>query len=482
MLFWIIAAMLTLLTLGLLLPPLLWPGREEAMADATDLDIYRDQMRELERDIERGVIAGDEAERARTEIARRLLAADKAGPRATGTAPMALTRGAAVVAALGVLGLTGWLYWTHGSPGAEDQPRAARLAEADALRRDRPGQLELEAQVTEYFSAPIQVAPDELELIEQLRQVVPENPDDLRGWQLLAVFEARMQDYDAAAAAQARVIALKGADATDEDRFSLAANLFIAANGAVSPDLAAIIADLAPGREDQVALYRALARAAREVGHFIAATRAQERALAAMGEDGRRTEDLVRLLDYMVAATDGTISPEAETIAARVLQEDPENIPAMFYMGKLYADIGRYDQAFRAWRRVLEEGDPDTFYVTYARQVIGDVAWMAGVDYEPPQGAAPPRGPSAEDMAAAAEMSAEDRAAMIEGMVANLSNRLATEGGPAPDWAQLINALGVLGRTDEAQAIYDEALGVFAADPAALDMLREAGRSAGVAE
>ncbi|KPP88012.1 MAG: cytochrome c-type biogenesis protein CcmH [Rhodobacteraceae bacterium HLUCCA08] len=481
MLFWIIAALLTLLTLGLILPPLLWPGQDDGGADASDMDIYRDQLRELERDIERGVIGGDEAERARTEIARRLLAADKAGPRKATTAPAALTRGAAVVAAAAVLGLTGWLYWTNGSPGAEDMPRVARLAEADALRRDRPGQLELEAEVTEFFSAPIQISADEAGLVEELRRVVPENPDDLRGWQLLAVFEARMQDYAAAASAQARVIEMKGDEATDEDRFSLAVNLFIAANGAVSPDLAAILTDLAPGREDQVALYQALARQARSVGHFIAATRAQERALAALGED-RRTEDLVRLLDYMVAAIDGSVSPEAETIAARVLREDPDNIAAMFYMGKLYADIGRYDQAFRAWRRVVEEGDPDTFHTAYARQVIGDVAWMAGAEYDVPQAAAPTRGPTAEDMAAAAEMSEEDRVAFIEGMVANLSDRLATEGGAAPDWAQLINALGVLGRTDEARAIYDEALGVFAADPAALDMLRTAAQSAGVAE
>jgi cytochrome c-type biogenesis protein CcmH len=59
-------------------------------------------------------------------------------------------------------------------------------------------------------------------------------------------------------------------------------------------------------------------------------------------------------------------------------------------------------------------------------------------------------------------MAPEDRAAMIEGMVAGLADRLATEGGPPEDWARLITAFGVLGRREQAQAVYDEALTVFA--------------------
>ncbi len=60
--------------------------------------------------------------------------------------------------------------------------------------------------------------------------------------------------------------------------------------------------------------------------------------------------------------------------------------------------------------------------------------------------------------------------------------RLADEGGPAEDWARLINALGVLGETDRAVAIYAEAQTAFAADAADLALIDDAAERAGIAE
>ena len=77
-------------------------------------------------------------------------------------------------------------------------------------------------------------------------------------------------------------------------------------------------------------------------------------------------------------------------------------------------------------------------------------------------------------------MSEADRMDMIRGMVAQLSDRLATEGGPPAEWARLIRALGVLGDSDQAKAIYDNALDVFAQDSAGLDEIAAAARQAGV--
>jgi cytochrome c-type biogenesis protein CcmH len=70
---------------------------------------------------------------------------------------------------------------------------------------------------------------------------------------------------------------------------------------------------------------------------------------------------------------------------------------------------------------------------------------------------------------------------MIEGMVAGLSARLADEGGPPEDWARLIRSLGVLGRVEQATAIWTEAREVFAADPAAMELLADTARDAGLA-
>ena len=79
-------------------------------------------------------------------------------------------------------------------------------------------------------------------------------------------------------------------------------------------------------------------------------------------------------------------------------------------------------------------------------------------------------------------MSAADRMEMIGGMVAGLSDRLATDGGPPTDWARLITSLGVLGEQDQALAVFNNALEVFAGDAGALDIIRAAGSQAGVAE
>ncbi|OYW58029.1 MAG: hypothetical protein B7Z31_08665 [Rhodobacterales bacterium 12-65-15] len=103
------------------------------------------------------------------------------------------------------------------------------------------------------------------------------------------------------------------------------------------------------------------------------------------------------------------------------------------------------------------------------RERIGTVAELAGVAYDPPALAGPGEG----DIAAAAGMSPEDRQAMIEGMVAQLSDRLATEGGTVEEWEQLIRALAVLERLPEAQTIYDEAIVRFEGQPAELSFLRQ---------
>jgi cytochrome c-type biogenesis protein CcmH len=77
-------------------------------------------------------------------------------------------------------------------------------------------------------------------------------------------------------------------------------------------------------------------------------------------------------------------------------------------------------------------------------------------------------------------MSPEDRQAMIEGMVAQLSERLATEGGDVEDWNRLIRSLTVLERLPEAQAIYDEAKVRFEGRPAELSFLRLAAVESGL--
>jgi len=401
MLFWIIAALLTLaVAAGLALP---LAGRRLRAADPDRARaIYKDQLAEVDRDLARGVIDAAEAERARTEIARRLLATDRDGPARLSDAPRGLSRGAAVVAVIALVGGAFGLYRMMGSPGYADQPRAARIAMSDAMRATRPSQAEAEAQVAAIVEANRITPPPEIqETVDTLRAALAENPDDLAGWQVLTDFETRTGNLAAAAAAMGEIVRIKG--------------------------------------------------------------------------DAATTEDLVGLVDRMVFSAQGYVSPEAEAVLDRIAATEPENLAMLYYVGLLYAQTDRADRAFTLWRRVIEEGG-DSLHARLARDGIGDVAWLAGRDYTPPD----LPGPSAEQMAAAADMAPEDRDAMIRGMVAQLSDRLATEGGTAEEWARLISSLGVLGETAQAQAIWTEAQVIFADAPDDLALIRAAAEEAGL--
>ena len=78
---WLFCAALTLLVLALLLWPVLRGERDGDAADrsAYDRTVFRDQLAELERDLSRGLIGEKEAEAARNEISRRLIAAAEQG-------------------------------------------------------------------------------------------------------------------------------------------------------------------------------------------------------------------------------------------------------------------------------------------------------------------------------------------------------------------------------------------------------------------
>lgn len=404
MLFWSISLILAVITTVFLAMPL-WRGLWGSGEARTDMAIYRDQLAEVARDLERGVLSKDEAERTRTEIARRLLAADKAGYGASTTGPERTSRVLAVVVVL-VVGLGALaLYSSLGVPGYPDLPLAERLAAADEMRANRPSQLEGEAAAAALPKPDVGATEDYITMVDQLRAIVMTRPDDQQGWELLARHEASLANYAAAARAQSHLIELRGPAAS--------------------------------------------------------------------------VEDLANLADMMVAATAGEVSPEAETVLREILRRDPENLAARYYLGLLYAQTDRPDVAFRLWRVVVESGQNDVIHVQLARGQIEEAAFRAGIDdYALPS----ERGPNAAQMADAANMSEEDRTAMIEGMVAQLSARLASDGGTSDEWARLINAYGVLGQTDRARAIYQEAELVFGGSAGDLAKIREAGAAAGVAE
>ncbi len=401
--FWMVVAAVAVLVMAALILAARRNRSELRGAAEFDLTVYRDQLAEIGRDLDRGVLAAEEAQRLRTEISRRLLEADRAAEiqpvahgRASGLGFMAVI---AVLIAGSVA-----LYDRLGAPGYPDLPLKDRFAMSDELRASRPSQAEAVA-TTRPLTPRSDVDPAFLDLMDKLRATVKERPDDVNGLTLLARNEAALGNIAAAIAAQTALIAAKGGAASAEDQASLA--------------------------------------------------------------------------ELMILAAGGFVSPESEEVLMRGLALDAANGTARYYAGVMFAQIGRFDRTFVLWRGLLEEGPEDAPWIAPIRGQLPEVAMRAGVDYTLPD---PPRGPTADDIAAAADMTAEDRQAMISGMVAQLGERLANEGGPAEEWARLITSLGVLGRIDEAREVYVEAQSRFAGQSVELAGLREAAAIAGVAE
>lgn len=217
-----------------------------------------------------------------------------------------------------------------------------------------------------------------------------------------------------------------------------------------------------------------LARNEAALGNFAAAESAQRRLIDVKG--GTTTaDDRSSLAEIMIAAAGGYVSPEAEAELVTALSLDPQDPVARYYSGLMFAQSGRYDRAFKLWQPLLQEGPANAPWIARIRAEIEDVAYLAGVKYTLPEA-----GPSAGDVAAAAKMAPQDRQAMIEGMVAQLSDRLATDGGEVEDWNRLIRSLVVLERRAEAQKIYDEAKLRFAGTAAELSFLRLAAVETGL--
>lgn len=206
MMLWLV---LSLMTAAAILA-VLWPlSRRERLPGGSDIAVYRDQLDEIERDCAAGLIGDREAETARIEVSRRLIAAaDAEAP----TAPVASPwrRRAVALVALILLPLgTAALYLVLGSPQLPSQPQAAR--------RDLPSE---HRSITE--------------LVGRVEAHLDQNPDDGRGWEVLGPVYMRLGRYDDAVKARKNVLRLLGPNVTREA--DLGEALTGAANGVVTAE------------------------------------------------------------------------------------------------------------------------------------------------------------------------------------------------------------------------------------------------------
>src|SRR5262245_52427146 len=120
---WVIFAILTAAAAVAILRPL-WRARPPAPASSGDLEVYKQQLREIDDESERGLLGKTEADAARIEISRRILAAADR-PAASTTESKRAAVPYVMVAVLPVVALA--LYTIYGSPNLPGQPFSARL-------------------------------------------------------------------------------------------------------------------------------------------------------------------------------------------------------------------------------------------------------------------------------------------------------------------------------------------------------------------
>lgn len=185
MLFWILVAILTAAAAVVLVLPLMRAAAPLSSPHSHDIEVYRDQLEEVTRDQKSGLISGEDAELARAEIARRLLAASAADAPVQEKGPKSLRSNRiaqfVVLVSLPAVGLC--LYLVTGSPGVPAQPLAARLANPD----------------------------DDINiLIARAENHLAVNPGDGQGWDLLAPIYMRSGRVEDAVAAYDQAIRLLG--------------------------------------------------------------------------------------------------------------------------------------------------------------------------------------------------------------------------------------------------------------------------------
>ena len=214
---------------------ILQPQTIDISAASKDLALYKDQLREVDSDLARGVLSETESESARLEISRRILAADKRAQMETlaNPAPSIINKLLAAFVILTVLTGSLGIYANLGEPNLPDRPLVARLAAAQEARAQRLSQEDAEVQVPD---EKINIPEDYLKLVKRLREAIKKRPNDEQGLRLLALHEFRIGKYRAARKAHTRIMKVVGDKVTAKDYIDFAEVMIFATNGYVSPE------------------------------------------------------------------------------------------------------------------------------------------------------------------------------------------------------------------------------------------------------
>ncbi|MEL7465853.1 MAG: c-type cytochrome biogenesis protein CcmI [Pseudomonadota bacterium] len=504
MTFWIIAVAIVAIAAIYIALPLIRREEDAAPRAAHDVQVFKDQLAELERDVGRGTVSREDADATKLEISRRLLAADAELREAENErpAPKTLSRALAALVVFAVPAASIWVYFDVGAPGVQDAPFAERREQA------RPSQQEAEEMLADRDLAPPvddETVAEFSQLVEQLEARLAVAPDDEQGVFLYARSLMNLGRFADAWPQFEKLIELRN-DRVEADVYAgYSEAMILAAGGYISPEAEDALLQVLKREPTNPSARYYLGHLHAQAGdpqlaESVWVTLLQESPPGAPWVQPIRAE--LNRLGLGPRGGDGLPGPTQDELAAA------QNIPPQDQQAMVADMVGRLADRLAAqggsvaeWRRLIRSysvlGDAAKAQEAMANAraaFANDPAALAALDAPDELPAAPPQagggfglppvqggtqggalpGPDQDDIAAASEMDEVDRAAMIEGMVSRLRERLEVEGGAPEEWLRLISSLNVMGRQGEARAAYESARRDFEDDPRALAMLESA--------
>jgi len=458
---WLVFVLMTAATVFAVLWPL---GRRKPLRPGSDIAVYRDQLDEIQRDRSTGLIGDAEAEAARVEVSRRLIAAadaaetEKPAPETSSLWHRRVTAIAGLVL-LPVGAVT--LYLTLGSPDLPGEPLATRVqtpSEAGNIQN----------------------------MVAKVEDHLTRNPKDGRAWEVLAPVYMRLGRYDDAVRAWSNVIAFNGSNGEREAEFGQA--MVAAANGVVTAEAKAVFERALTLDKDDVMARFYMGMAADQDGRRADADKIWSDLLAS-APPGAPWIETVRHAMARTAPAEAATAPAApgapatppgdhdvnamvERLANR-LKKDGSDVQGWVQLVRSYRALGQNDkaQAATADARNALANDPEK--LRQFAEGTSATPQAAAAPTPPRAPAVAPPGPTATDIAAAEQMKPDQQNQMIRGMVARLAERLKQDGSDVAGWERLLRAYMVLGDHDKALAAAADARRALAGDPDKLRRLDE---------
>lgn len=341
MAFWILAALMTLgACLAVLVPATRREPGSAPLEDAHDLEVYRDQLAEIERDAARRMITPAEAELARAEIGRRILAITGVSGRPLPAKEKGSGRAARIVATCAVLmvPIVSWgLYVTIGAPAYSSQPMRANVAPAEAG-------LSLE------------------QLVARAEAHLAENPDDARGWDVLAPVYLRMGRFAEAENAYRRSIALAGETSA---RLVGLGKALAGAAGRMDADAREALERALALEPQHIEARYLLALADAQQGDAAAAQKAWQDLLGGLPEDSPWRATIEAALAWDGSGEQRMVEEMVASLARR-LEREPDDVDGWQRLIRSYVVMGRREDAtaaLEAGQEALGRGGPEAAHL-----------------------------------------------------------------------------------------------------------------------